>query len=48
MKNKNKDLNKKVEKQTQDLLGFLFNNWILIGIGFLMFFIWFCVCWTGS
>jgi len=46
MSRKNKDLNKKVEQRTQDLLGFLWSNWVLIGIGFLMFFIWFCICWT--
>jgi hypothetical protein len=46
MSRKNKHLNNKVEKQTQDFLGFLWTNWVLIGIGFMMFFIWFCICWT--
>ena len=48
MKNKNKSLAKKVEVKSKDFLGLIWSNWIPIAMGFMMCFIWFCVCWTVS
>jgi len=46
LKQHTKNTIKQSEKEAYNLGAFLLDNWFLLGIGFLLCFVWFCICYT--